>query len=318
MHEVRPETALLLVLAWAAPSAAGPVGVGAAARGEAHGEPAAEVSLALARMQPAPGEEDGSTGGAALASAETASSLARDTREARELYGRAEFERALSVIDAALERFETEAAFSGDEAAWTTVQDLLALRALTLARVDREREERATVRRLLALRPEFQPDPGDFPPGFVERVEKERAGLSTSDGTLRVESSPDGARVRVDGREVGVTPVSLDSLPAGVHFVAVEGDGDRHEQRVTLDDSDITVRARFREAPPGGDGAVGEVADEEPVEGEEEGDAGAMVAAAVIGGGAVLVVGAVVVGAVVAGRLEAERGFYVRLDTSGL
>ncbi len=41
---------------------------------------------------------------------------------------------------------------------------------------------------------------------------------------LAVTSEPDGARVLIDGREVGTTPARLE-LPAGQHFVAVEKDG---------------------------------------------------------------------------------------------
>ncbi|HSC29727.1 MAG TPA: PEGA domain-containing protein [Vicinamibacterales bacterium] len=44
-------------------------------------------------------------------------------------------------------------------------------------------------------------------------------------GTLAIESDPTGARVSVNGRFVGVTPVVLRGLPAGSCVVRVESDG---------------------------------------------------------------------------------------------
>ncbi|MEM6293348.1 MAG: PEGA domain-containing protein [Myxococcota bacterium] len=50
-------------------------------------------------------------------------------------------------------------------------------------------------------------------------------------GTLRIETQPVGARVRVDGREVGLTPLEVE-LPEGAHAIEVEKRGfeARHER----------------------------------------------------------------------------------------
>jgi hypothetical protein len=44
-------------------------------------------------------------------------------------------------------------------------------------------------------------------------------------GSLLVESRPAGARVLVDGAEIGVTPVTVPSLAAGPHTVRIERPG---------------------------------------------------------------------------------------------
>src|SRR6185436_11153274 len=43
-------------------------------------------------------------------------------------------------------------------------------------------------------------------------------------GELRIESTPDGARVMVDGKESGFTPLTLNNVPAGRHLVVLEGE----------------------------------------------------------------------------------------------
>jgi hypothetical protein len=41
-------------------------------------------------------------------------------------------------------------------------------------------------------------------------------------GGLKVTSTPEGARVVIDGRDRGITPLSLDDLPVGAHAVSIE------------------------------------------------------------------------------------------------
>ena len=42
-------------------------------------------------------------------------------------------------------------------------------------------------------------------------------------GSLKVTSTPDGARVVIDGKDRGLTPLALDDLTFGTHTVAIEG-----------------------------------------------------------------------------------------------
>ena len=41
-------------------------------------------------------------------------------------------------------------------------------------------------------------------------------------GSLQVTSTPDGARVVIDGRDRGITPLTLDDVPVGTHMVSIE------------------------------------------------------------------------------------------------
>ena len=51
------------------------------------------------------------------------------------------------------------------------------------------------------------------------------ASAATGPGPLRVESRPAGASVYLDGRLVGVTPLSLPAVPAGDHTIRLQLDG---------------------------------------------------------------------------------------------
>src|SRR4029453_553332 len=63
-------------------------------------------------------------------------------------------------------------------------------------------------------------------------------------GDLRVESVPDGARVMLDGREVGFTPVTLKSVAAGRHALILEGDSGTLRRTVRVQAGERTV-ARY-------------------------------------------------------------------------
>ena len=50
------------------------------------------------------------------------------------------------------------------------------------------------------------------------------AAGTKGNGRLQVDSSPTGARVLVDGKERGITPLTLEALPVGSHKVIIRGD----------------------------------------------------------------------------------------------
>lgn len=53
------------------------------------------------------------------------------------------------------------------------------------------------------------------------------AAAAQASGSLTVDSRPTGARVFVDGKPVGVTPLQVDAVQAGAHAVRLERDGYR-------------------------------------------------------------------------------------------
>ena len=59
------------------------------------------------------------------------------------------------------------------------------------------------------------------------------AAVAKATGQLQVESSPSGARVLIDGKDRGATPLTIDALAPGSHKVVIRG-GDGSVQRTVL------------------------------------------------------------------------------------
>jgi hypothetical protein len=116
---------------------------------------------------------------------------------------------------------------------------------LRLARSEQElgyrAEARVVLERLLRAAPEIRPDARLYPPSFLALVEESRERLrSLGVRRLTVESHPE-ARVFVEGREVGTSPVSV-ALPPGRYRVAGRQGGVRVPPVVAdLSDGDRVV-----------------------------------------------------------------------------
>lgn len=67
------------------------------------------------------------------------------------------------------------------------------------------------------------------------------ATLSKSTGVLILTSTPSGARVIVDGRDSGQTPVTL-HVPAGKHHIILSYGGLQHEETVQVDNDQFIAR----------------------------------------------------------------------------
>ena len=63
-------------------------------------------------------------------------------------------------------------------------------------------------------------------------------------GELRIESTPDGARVMLDGRESGFTPLTLNNVPAGRHLLVIEGENGTVRRTVRVQAGERTI-ARY-------------------------------------------------------------------------
>jgi hypothetical protein len=63
-------------------------------------------------------------------------------------------------------------------------------------------------------------------------------------GELRVESTPDGARVMLDGKESGFTPLTLNNVPAGRHLLVLEGENGTVRRTVRVQAGERTI-ARY-------------------------------------------------------------------------
>jgi hypothetical protein len=65
--------------------------------------------------------------------------------------------------------------------------------------------------------------------------------LSARTGRLRVESEPTKASVSIDGQPRGVTPLTIEDLPARIHTLVVQSRGGRVERSVTIDPEQTTT-----------------------------------------------------------------------------
>jgi hypothetical protein len=82
------------------------------------------------------------------------------------------------------------------------------------------REARVLVERAIRLQPELKLDTSLYPKRLIALVDEARAGLSKAPTRkLAVTSPVEKAKVFVDGKEVGVAPVTLE-VPAGVYRVS--------------------------------------------------------------------------------------------------
>jgi len=80
-----------------------------------------------------------------------------------------------------------------------------------------------------------------------------QASLEATVGRLRVASEPAGARVRVDGRDAGVTPLALGAVPAGIRRVEMVREGHRRWDGTVkvLDGKEATVTVSLERLPGG-------------------------------------------------------------------
>lgn len=74
---------------------------------------------------------------------------------------------------------------------------------------------------------------GNRPPVTTTTTTKV-AGAAKGTGQLQVESSPTGARVLIDGKDRGVTPLTIEGLASGSHKVVIRGDDGSVQRTVAI------------------------------------------------------------------------------------
>ncbi|MBW2260423.1 MAG: PEGA domain-containing protein [Deltaproteobacteria bacterium] len=74
--------------------------------------------------------------------------------------------------------------------------------------------------RAYVLAPDKKPDPDVFPPDVIDMFNIAVSGVhGIGTGTLSVNSDPGATQVYLDGKFMGLTPVTIDNIVAGKHFV---------------------------------------------------------------------------------------------------
>ncbi|MDF1565999.1 MAG: PEGA domain-containing protein [Deltaproteobacteria bacterium] len=136
---------------------------------------------------------------------------------------------AISLLGEALEFFR-EADLTLHRAALAETQGLLAAAHLF---ADDEAEARNTLRALFTVDPTWDLPVERRSPKLGALIDTVRAELSALQrAPLEVRSSPEGARVILDGLELGLTPLTTAPLLPGRHVLALEREGALPRQEV--------------------------------------------------------------------------------------
>ncbi len=127
-----------------------------------------------------------------------------------------EFEGSIRTLRAVVDALDALPESAETFAQWTRAMFRLARSEQELGR---RVEAQVVIERLLRAAPDIRPDARHYPPSFVALVEDSRERLrSLGVRHLTVESHPD-ARVFVEGREIGTSPISV-ALPPGRYRVS--------------------------------------------------------------------------------------------------
>ncbi len=154
------------------------------------------------------------------------SAIAAQVAKAKSLLYRGETERGHAAVNQLLPVLAKGAPFDG---LWQHVALVHIVRAQLFKNEERTTEAVASFRQVLRLDPNAKVDPDFYPPSTIKLfmgVAKEL--MREKRFSLRIESPQKGARVFLDGREIGATPLHV-KLVAGSYRLVVQ-----HGQDVSL------------------------------------------------------------------------------------
>jgi PEGA domain len=140
----------------------------------------------------------------------------RGVEEAKELRSKRKFRVAEAALSKALERYAKAAPGLAEVA---ELQDAYVLLSAVQFNAGRDEEAARSLAQGLALAPSREPPLASTSPLFARVVAAARTSiLQSAKGTLRVESTPSGAAVFIDGVAMGATPLQVGEVPPGLHL----------------------------------------------------------------------------------------------------
>ncbi|AKU91912.1 PEGA domain-containing protein [Vulgatibacter incomptus] len=206
-----------------------------------------------------PKEAGGAGGGAKKATAEQTKAVeaARaDLARGKELLASRKMKPALDAFTQAVSEMESN---------FIAVEDIDPLvdaylkQAVALFRMGREGQAaQGPLVKAIRVQPSLRIAAGDeYDQVFVDLYEKVRGGLAAEGtGSLRVDTTPPGAGVWIDGREAATSPVLVAGLLPGVHYVKIKlPSTDPYVERVEIRKDEL-----FRITPDDGSKKEGAVA----------------------------------------------------------
>ena len=139
--------------------------------------------------------------------------------EGRVLYERASPDQAIPVLEEAVKAFNATMAYTTENR--SLIEALLLLGFAHIVMGDEDTARRA-FGRVVLMEPSRELDEINYAPRIVDfYAEVREQVLAGGFGSIEVLTPLPGAEVYVDGRRVGVTPMVVEQLPVGRHFLAV-------------------------------------------------------------------------------------------------
>jgi tetratricopeptide (TPR) repeat protein len=148
----------------------------------------------------------------------TLDDVQRQVESARTLFYNGQNERALDLLKQALSELE-RAPVTGEP--WKVMAQAHALKGVVLLGLGKKAEAQEALRAVLRVEPTLALSKDDFTPSVLSQFEALRKELSrVKKAQVQVQSTPAGAEVLVEGRVMGVTPLTL-SLPPSTYRLMV-------------------------------------------------------------------------------------------------
>lgn len=150
-------------------------------------------------------------------SSATLAELDRAYAGALATYQNGDYEGAVRTLRAVVQDLDRLPAGPEMFSQWTRAMLRLARSEQT---VGRKAEAKAVLERLVRANPTVKVDPNQYPPSFVRQVDEVRRQVSTLEKRrLSVNATAKGAKIFVEGREVGTSPLVI-ALPPGRYRVS--------------------------------------------------------------------------------------------------
>ena len=158
--------------------------------------------------------------------------------EGRVLYQNAEPDQAIPMLEMAAEELEAGIAATGNTDFLIDTWLTLGLAYTGLGDIDNANR---AYREVVVLDPSRELDPISYPPEVIEAYRAVQAEvMAEGTGSLALNASVENAEIFVDGRSVGLAPVTVDNLPVGRHRIFVTADGGLRAYEEVLIEADGT------------------------------------------------------------------------------
>ena len=146
-------------------------------------------------------------------------------QKGHDAYDQLELDAAVEYLSNTLKQYERFAAYVND---FRKVSEALMLLGATHILRGEEKLGNRRLEQALNVFPQMEPDPRIFNPAMRGQFQETVSRMSTRPpGTLSVTSNPSYAEVYVDGKFAGVTPLAVERVSEGRHYVRLEKDGYR-------------------------------------------------------------------------------------------